>query len=64
MSQVYLKDDNKVELDLHFGCSVWLYEDQVKIPEMQQFMGFVMDLYDNDPSKWSKWRSFYLSMNA
>ena len=34
MSQVRFKDDNKVEMDLHFGCSIWLYEDQVKIPEM------------------------------
>jgi hypothetical protein len=27
-------------------------------------MGFIIDLYDNDPSKWTKWRSFYISMNT
>lgn len=65
MSQVRFKDDNKVELDLHFGCSIWLYEEQIKIPgEMQQFMGFILDLYDNDPNKWNKWRSFFISMNT
>jgi hypothetical protein len=31
---------------------------------MQQFMGFILDLFDNDPTKWTKWRSFYISMNA
>ena len=64
MSSVRFKEDNKVELDLHFGCSVWLYDEEVQMPEMQQFMGFIIDLYDNDPSKWTKWRSFYISMNT
>lgn len=27
-------------------------------------MSFVLDLYDNDPTKWKKWRSFYISMNT
>ena len=27
-------------------------------------MGFILDLYDNDPNKWTKWRSFYISMNT
>jgi len=50
---------------LHFGCSIWLYDEQIKIPgEMQQFMGFILDLYDNDPNKWNKWRSFFISMNT
>jgi hypothetical protein len=51
-------------MDLHFGCSVWLYEEEIKMPEMQQFMNFVLDLYDNDRTKWKKWRSFYISMNT
>ena len=27
-------------------------------------MGFILDLYDNDPNKWNKWRSFYISMST
>ena len=34
------------------------------MPEMTQLMGFILDLYDNNPNKWTKWRSFYISMNT
>lgn len=27
MSQVWLRDGNKIDMELHFGCSTWLYED-------------------------------------
>lgn len=31
---------------------------------MQEFMDFILDLYDDDDSKWEKHRSFYISMDA
>jgi hypothetical protein len=34
------------------------------MPGMQEFMDFVVDLYDDDETKWTKHRSFYISMNA
>ena len=27
-------------------------------------MNFILDLYDDDPDKWEKHRSFYVSMDA
>lgn len=64
MSHIRFKDENKIEMDLHFGCAIWLYEDHVQIPAMQEFMDFILDLYDDDPEKWEKHRSFYISMDA
>lgn len=64
MSQLKFKDGNIVEADLHFGCAVWLYDQQIEIPQMQEFMDFVLNLYDDDEEKWSKHRSFYISMGA
>lgn len=64
MSHVRFKAGNKIEMDLHFGCSVWLYEDHIQVPAMQEFMDFVLDLYDDNADKWEKHRSFYVSMDA
>jgi len=64
MSNVKFRDGNKVEMDLHFGCSTWLYDDHLKIPAMQEMMDFILDLYDDNEEKWELHRSFYISMNA
>lgn len=64
MSSLKFREGNRVDLDLHFGCSLWLHQDEVQIPAMQEFMNFIIDLYDDDHEKWEKYRSFYISMNA
>lgn len=64
MSSIRFKDGNRVEADLHFGCSTWIHKDEVYLPAMQEFLDFVFDLYEEDESKWTKHREFYTSMNA
>lgn len=64
MSSIRFKDGNRVDVDLHLGCAVWLYKESVEIPLIQDFMNFIVDLYDEDEEKWEKHRSVYISMRT
>lgn len=61
-SQIFFRDNNKIEAELHFGCSLMVFE-EVKTPmeEMVEFMtALATDL--NDP-KWTLHNSFFMSAN-
>ena len=58
------KDDNRVELDLHVGCALYVYDDGHKEHLNQVLEFFQAVSTDFDDPAWKLSRSFFISMKA
>jgi hypothetical protein len=62
ISQVQFKDDNMIDMNLHFGCGVYVYDDGKKKEPMQQLMELFESMDPADDSKWTESMSFFMSI--
>ena len=67
VSKVTFKDDNVIELDLHFGCAVYLFDKKGPLSDfnMSNLLSLLesMTIDIHDP-RWTTSRSFYMSTKA
>ena len=67
VSKVTFKDDNVVELDLHFGCAVYIFDKEGPLSDfkLNNLLSLLesMTIDINDPS-WKTSRSFFMSTKA
>ena len=63
VSQVFFRDNNKIDMDLHFGCGIWVFNNQAA--DLEQVMEFFTQLStDTDDKRWVQHRSIFASMTA
>jgi len=63
MSSIRFNDNNNFDLDLHFGCSIMVYEKSGN--EMAELMEFFMAMNtDKDDPDWVQAGSFVMSMQS
>ena len=65
LSQVYFREGNRVDMDLHFGCGLFVYDQRKQAEGLEA----ILDLFKQvnaDPSdpKWKEQESFFISMSA
>ena len=64
VSQVFFRDGNKIEADLHFGCSVMVFNNQ-NTNDLSQLLEFFTQLSaEKDDPRWEQFSSFFMSINA
>ena len=65
ISQIQFRDDNMIDLNLHFGCGVHVYDDGKNKEPVQQLMELFTDTTpdENDP-KWKEHSSFFMSLQG
>lgn len=63
VSQVFFRDGNRVEADLHFGCSLMVFNNK-NANDLSQIMEFFTQLSaDKDDTRWEQFSSFFMSLN-
>lgn len=62
VSQVFFRDGNKMDMDLHFGCGVYVFNN--KAADLEQLMEFFTQLSsDQDDERWELHRSTFISVS-
>lgn len=62
VSSVQFKDGNTVDMDLHFGCSLYVFDNSHR-GDFEQIMEFFSMLAaDKDDVNWIAYKSFYISL--
>lgn len=66
LSQIYFREGNRIEADLHFGCTMYVYKsyDYGDDPMMQLMNLFNSLSFDHENPNWLKDHSFFVSMST
>jgi hypothetical protein len=65
ISQIQFRDDNMIDLNLHFGCGVHVYDSGDKKEPVQALMELFTSITpDEDDSKWKEHSSFFMSLQG
>ena len=66
LSQVYFREGNRIDMDLHFGCGLFVFD---KAGKQAEGIEAILDLFKQlnaDPSdpNWKEVETFFISMTA
>lgn len=64
ISQVFFRDNNKIDMDLHFGCGVWVFDNKEAKPAEELMEFFTQLSTDLNDKRWVQFRSIFASMTA
>lgn len=66
LSQVHFRKGNRIDMDLHFGCAVYVYmQDNADGNEIAQLFNMIAAVNtDLDSDAWRSYRSFFVSTSA
>mmetsp|Transcript_10085 Transcript_10085/g.17006 ORF Transcript_10085/g.17006 Transcript_10085/m.17006 type:complete len:394 (+) Transcript_10085:720-1901(+) len=65
LSQFFFREGDIVDMDLNFGCSIYVYQGQKSMDPMQMVMQLFQALsVDIEDPSWSQHKSFFISMTG
>ena len=65
LSQVYFREGNRIDMDLHFGCGAYIYDKPSKAEGVEAILDLFKQLNaDASDPMWKEQESFFISMTA